>query len=162
MGSQNIEAGNGSSPLFPQVLLTLYANIVERWPAAYDEDEQGEPAPPPDAATLESDAAFCSSLSSLGERGLAEEPAMAAILAAAGQHAAVCEQLRQALEAAGSVRVTAELQQRLADFNALAAQGAWVAPKYARDSCQPGPRIKVPGADGSAQVLAHQGLSFLS
>ena len=68
--------------LCTQVLLTLYANIVERWSAA-DESEVAS-----DAAALDADAAFSGSLLSLEERGLGgEDGAVAGILAAAAEHA---------------------------------------------------------------------------
>lgn len=155
--------------LLAQVLLTLYASVVERFSAA------DETTPADDAAAVEGDAAFAAALLSLQERGLGgEEAAVGEILAAAAEHAGgwcaalspcwwhcswlptalrflhswhqwgqrmpvgsayrllpaaeaaaagVCGALKQTLEAVGSVRVTAELHQRLADFDSLVAQG---------------------------------------
>lgn len=105
------------------MLLTLYANIVERWGGGAG-DEEGAAAASSSPGGLEADAAFCASLAGLLDRGLAEEAALAEVVGAAAQHAEACAQLRATLEAAGGIRLTAELQQRLADFEALAAQGA--------------------------------------
>ncbi len=119
--------GNTRLPCLLQVLLTLYANIVERWPAT-DADSE-EPASDGGAAAaagpaLELDAAFCSTLATLQDQGLAgDDDALAQILALAAQQAAVCAQLQQTLAAADGIRLSAEFQQRLADFDALAGQG---------------------------------------
>ncbi|GAB4812978.1 hypothetical protein N2152v2_000024 [Parachlorella kessleri] len=140
-----------------EVLLTLYANIVERWPATDADGE--EPASDGGAAAaagppLELDAAFCSTLATLQDQGLAgDDDALAQILALAAQQAAVCAQLQQTLAAADGIRLSAEFQQRLADFDALAGQGsyteaAWTALELQR-ACQ-----ALPPAEQAQQVAA--------
>lgn len=136
-----------SHPRPGQVLLTLYATVAERYAGDEEGDEEGTGAAEGGAARpaaaaagptteeLEAAAAFSSSLAALA----AEEEAagqgggaISQLAALAAQHAAVLQAMHETAQLAASVRVAAELQQRLADFDAAYAAGsyseaAWIA-----------------------------------
>ncbi len=135
-------------PSSAQVLLTLYATVAERYAAddaGGEEEEAGTAedgaahpaaaAPGPSTEELEAATAFSASLAALAAQ---EEAAgqsggtISQLAALAAQHAAVLQAMHETAQLAASVRVAAELQQRLADFDAAYAAGsyseaAWIA-----------------------------------
>lgn len=141
---------NHTPPAIPrpgQVLLTLYATVAERYAGDEAGDEEGTEAAEGGAARpaaaaagptieeLEAAAAFSSSLAALAAQEEAAGQgggAISQLAALAAQHAAVLQAMHETAQLAASVRVAAELQQRLADFDAAYAAGsyseaAWIA-----------------------------------
>ena len=152
-----------------QVLLTLYANMAERFTSEPDnEAEEGSEATAGagaaagvggsrqlDAAALDADAAFAAALARLQEQQelAAEDPAVAHLAQLAAQHAGVLDAMQQTVALAASVRVAAELQQRLADFDAAVAAGnyseaAWIAVELDKAV------LAVPGSEETAAAVA--------
>lgn len=140
-----------------QVLLTLYATVAERYAGddAGGEEEAGEggaaqPAGAPTAAELEAATAFSASLAALAAQ---EEAAgqggstISQLAALAAQHAAVLQAMHETAQLAASVRVAAELQQRLADFDAAYAAGSYSEAAWIAVELQKGVAA-VPGAQG--------------
>lgn len=140
------------------MLLTLYATVAERY-ASEDADDEGDSdtaaAGAPDAAALEAAAAFSASLAALQEQqGLeGEEGALGQLAALAAQHAATLQAVRETAELAASVRLAAALQQRLADFDAAAAAGAYSEAAWIGVELQKGVQA-VPGSEDTAAAVA--------
>lgn len=105
-----------------EALLTLFASAAEHFST---DGAAAGPALDQDADALASELSCSTALASLQARGLAQDEASAHVAALAGQHAEVCSGLQVTLEAAGGVRVAAELQQRLADYDAHVAAGSY-------------------------------------
>ena len=123
----------------PQVLLTLYANAAEQFAAVGEEEEEEE-------AALDAELAGGEALAALVARGLAEDEGAATLGALGGELAGVARALRDARAAAAGLALQAELQSRLADFDAAVGGGAfteaaWIAvelQKAAAGSAAPG------------------------
>lgn len=142
-----------------QVLLTLYATVAERYAGddagGEEEAAEGGTAQPagtgaPTAAELEAATAFSTSLAALAAQ---EEAAgqggstISQLAALAAQHAAVLQAMHETAQLAASVRVAAELQQRLADFDAAYAAGSYSEAAWIAVELQKGVAA-VPGAQG--------------
>lgn len=117
-----------------QVLLTLYANVAERMAQACEEEETEEASASAapchlQCAALEADLAFSTALAQLQSEQhaalAAEDAGVAQLAALAAQHAAVLAAMQETIATAASVRVAAELHQRLADFDAAVAGGSY-------------------------------------
>lgn len=138
-----------------QVLLTLYAAVAERF-AADDEEEAEEGSAArqaqPDAAAAESAAAFAASLAALQQQQ-GDDASIAQLAALAQQHAAVLAAIQETAAMAASVRVAAELQQRLADFDAALAAGTYSEAAWIAVELQKGVAA-VPGSDDMAAAVA--------
>jgi hypothetical protein len=143
-----------------QVLLALYATVAERMGAEAQGDEAGAGGGASsrqlDLAALEEETALSSALAQLADEQhgalAAEDPALAQLAQLAAQHAAVAAAMREAAEAAEAVRVSAELHQRLLDFDAAAAAGsyteaAWIALELQKAAAA------VPGAADTAAAV---------
>jgi hypothetical protein len=100
-----------------EALVSLFGGAADRLSA--------DPAHPADPDALAAELAASAALAALQARGLADEGPAAAAASLAAQHAAACEELQRTHEAAAGVRVAAELHQRLADFDAHVAAGAY-------------------------------------
>lgn len=88
-------------------------------------------APTDDPTSLATEAAYAAAAASLADRGLTEgNDALAHAAAVAAQHAGVVSQLQHALAAVSEVGAVARLQQRLAEYDALVAQGAFTDGAY--------------------------------
>ena len=142
-----------------QVLLTLYATVAERYAGddAGGEEEAGEGgtaqaagAGAPTAAELEAATAFSASLAALAAQQEAAGQGggtISQLAALAAQHAAVLQAMHETAQLAASVRVAAELQQRLADFDAAYAAGSYSEAAWIAVELQKGVAA-VPGAQG--------------
>ncbi|KAL4418799.1 hypothetical protein ABPG77_010208 [Micractinium sp. CCAP 211/92] len=144
-----------------EVLLTLYATVAERFAVTAEEGEDETAADASgltaaDGGVSNADSEFSAALARLGDQAeLAVEDggAAAGLAALAAQHAALLAAAQETAAAAASVRVAAELQQRLADFDAAVAAGsyseaAWIAVELQKAVGA------VPGSDDTAAAVA--------
>ncbi|KAL4425306.1 hypothetical protein ABPG75_009322 [Micractinium tetrahymenae] len=144
-----------------EVLLTLYATVAEHFAAATEDSEEAAAAAAaavtaPNGGVSDSDTAFSAALARLGEQAelAVEDGGVAAGLAGlAAQHAALLAAARETAAAAASVRVAAELQQRLADFDAAVAAGAYSEAAWIAMELQKAVGA-VPGSDDTAAAVA--------
>ncbi|KAI7835683.1 hypothetical protein COHA_010422 [Chlorella ohadii] len=152
-----------------EVLLTLYATVAERYAAddaGGEEEEAGTAedgaarpaaaAPGPSTEELEAATAFSASLAALAaqEEAAGQRSGTISQLAAlAAQHAAVLQAMHETAQLAASVRVAAELQQRLADFDAAYAAGSYSEAAWIAVELQKGVAA-VPGSEETAAAVA--------
>ena len=154
-----------------QVLLTLYANVAERFSSEPEDDaDEGSEAAAAagataagggsgsrqlDAAALDADAAFAAVLARLQEQQelAAGDPAVAQLAQLAVQHAGVLDAMQQTVALAASVRVAAELQQRLADFDAAVAAGSYSGAAWTAVELDKAVQA-VPGSEETAAAVA--------
>ncbi|PRW33925.1 centromere kinetochore zw10-like protein [Chlorella sorokiniana] len=149
-----------------EVLLTLYATVAERYAA----DDGGEEdagaaeggaaeqagAGAPTTAELEAATAFSASLAALAAQEEAAGQgggAISQLAALAAQHAAVLQAMHETAQLAASVRVAAELQQRLADFDAAYVAGSYSEAAWIAVELQKGVAA-VPGSEETAAAVA--------
>jgi hypothetical protein len=154
-----------------QVLLTLYANVAERFSSEPEDDaDEGSEAAAAagataagggsgsrqlDAAALDADAAFAAVLARLQEQQelAAGDPAVVQLAQLAVQHAGVLDAMQQTVALAASVRVAAELQQRLADFDAAVAAGSYSGAAWTAVELDKAVQA-VPGSEETAAAVA--------
>lgn len=145
------------------MLLTLYAAVVERFAGGEDAEEEGGDAAAGtapqavDAAALEAASAFAASLAALAEQGGDGSEgggAVAQLAALAQQHAAVLGAMQETAALAASVRVAAELHQRLADFDAAVAGGSYSEAAWIAVELQKAVQAVPDSADTAAAVAA--------
>lgn len=143
------------------MLLTLYATVAERFVAAAEEGEEEAAAAAAaldaaDGGVSDADTAFSAALARLGEQAelaLEDGGAAAGLAGLAAQHAALLAAARETAAAAASVRVAAELQQRLADFDAAVAAGAYSEAAWTAVELQKAVEA-LPGSEDTAAAVA--------